>query len=131
MEIKKAGIAIYEADDTDLHTPRPKTPQQALEAAREYFEDHYPGAIVWLNTSRDLAKQTRPKEAAFFLHQATERLYAGLLLTLTYYTPYNHNIAFLRSLAEGLDRLLYGIWPKDTRRAPATLHTPPPAYTKH
>ncbi len=74
MKIKKDGIALYEADDTDLHTPRPKTPEQALEAAREYFEDHYPGAIVWLNTSCDLAKQKRPKEAAFLLHQATERL---------------------------------------------------------
>ncbi|MGN6594684.1 hypothetical protein [Sphingopyxis terrae] len=40
MEIKKGGIAIYEADDTDLHTLRPKTPARALEAAREYFEDH-------------------------------------------------------------------------------------------
>lgn len=91
MEIKKDGIALYEADDTDLHTPRPKTPAQALEAARECFEDHYPGAIVWPNTSRDLAKQKRPKEAAFLLNQATEHLYADLLLTLTYYTPYNHN----------------------------------------
>src|SRR3546814_9426872 len=40
-----------------------------------------PGAIVWLNTSRDLAKQKCPKEAAF-LHQATERIYAGLLLKI-------------------------------------------------
>src|SRR3546814_10030494 len=82
---------------------------------REHFEDRYPGAIVWLNTSRDLAKQKCPKEAAF-LHQATERIYAGLLLTLTYYKSYNHNIAFLRSLAEGLDRGLYGIWNEATRR---------------
>ena len=96
----------------------------------EYFEDHYPGAIVWLNTSRDLAKQKRPKEAAFLLHQATERLYAGLLLTLTYYTPYNHNIAFLRSLAEGLDRRLYGIWPEATRRERAMFQKLKEAYTK-
>lgn len=47
MEIKKDAIAPYEADDFDLHTPRPKTPQQSLEAAREYFEGHYPGALVW------------------------------------------------------------------------------------
>src|SRR3546814_49275 len=67
MEIKKDGIAIYEADDTDLHTTRTKPPTQPLEAERERAEDHYPGPIVWLNTSRDLAKQTRPKEAAFLL----------------------------------------------------------------
>lgn len=77
-----------------------------------------------------MAKQKRPKEAAFLLHQATERLYAGLLLTLTYYTPYNHNIAFLRSLAEGHDRRLYGIWPEDTRRERAMFQKLKEAYTK-
>src|SRR3546814_19650154 len=80
MEIKKDGIALYEADDTDLQTPSPTTPEQALEAAREYFENHYPRSIVCLNTSRDLAKQKRPNEAAYLLHHATERLYPGLLL---------------------------------------------------
>src|SRR3546814_9491388 len=96
---------------------------------REHFEDRYPGAIVWLNTSRDLAKQKCPKEAAF-LHQATERIYAGLLLTLTYYKSYNHNIAFLRSLAEGLDRRLYGIWNEATRRERAMLQKLKEAYAK-
>jgi HEPN domain-containing protein len=70
------------------------------------------------------------KRAAFLLHQATESLYQGLLLTLTYYTPYNHNIAFLRSLAEGLDRRLYGIWPETTRRERAMFQKLKEAYTK-
>jgi hypothetical protein len=64
------------------------------------------------------------------LHQATERLYQGLMLTLTYYTPYNHNIAFLRSLAEGLDRRLYGIWPDGNRRERAMFQKLKEAYTK-
>lgn len=130
MEVAKDGLALYEADGSDLATPKPKTAAQALAVAQEYFEDYYPGAVVWLNTSRDLARQKRPKEAAFLLHQATERLYAGLLLTLTYYTPYNHNIAFLRSLAEGLDRRLYGIWPQATHRERAMFQKLKEAYTK-
>lgn len=130
MEVAKDGIALYESDGRELATPKPKTPKQALGTAREYFEEYYPGAIVWLNTSRELAKQKRPKEAAFLLHQATERLYSCLLLTLTYYTPYNHNIAFLRSLAEGLDRRLFGIWPEDNRRERAMFQKLKEAYTK-
>src|SRR3546814_11213782 len=90
---------------------------------REHFEDRYPGAIVWLNTSRDLAKQKCPKEAAF-LHQATERIYAGLLLTLTYYKSYHHHIAFLRSLAQGPDRRPYGIWTQAPRPDPAMPQQP-------
>src|SRR3546814_12531378 len=64
------------------------------------------------------------------LHQATERLYQGLMLTLTYYTPYNHNIAFLRSLAEGVDRRLFGIWPEGTHRERAMFQKLKEAYTK-
>src|SRR3546814_11805730 len=64
------------------------------------------------------------------LHQATERLYQGLMLTLTYYTPYNHNIAFLRSLAEGLDRRLYGVWHDTTHRERAMFQKLKEAYTK-
>ncbi|BBE33073.1 nucleotidyltransferase and HEPN domain-containing protein [Sphingosinicella microcystinivorans] len=130
MEVAKDGVALYEADGRELATPKPKTPEQALGTAREYFEEYYPGAVVWLNTSRELAKQKRPKEAAFLLHQATERLYSCLLLTLTFYTPYNHNIAFLRSLAEGLDRRLFRIWPEDNRRDRAMFQKLKEAYTK-
>jgi len=70
------------------------------------------------------------KRAAFLLHQATENLYQGVLLTLTFYTPYNHNIAFLRSLAEGLDRRLFGIWPATSRRERAMFQKLKEAYTK-
>src|SRR3546814_4066930 len=52
------------------------------------------------------------------------------MLTLTFYTPYNHNIAFLRSLAEGLDRRLYGIWPETNRRERAMFQKLKEAYTK-
>lgn len=130
MEIKKDGIALYEADDRELREPKPKTPQQALVAAKDYFEEYYPGAVVWLSTSRDLMKQKRPKEAAFLMHQATEKLYSCLLLTLTFYAPYNHNIAFLRSLAEGLDRRVYEIWPEGTRHERAMFQKLKEAYTK-
>ncbi|MBY8826588.1 HEPN domain-containing protein [Hephaestia mangrovi] len=130
IEVAKDGIALYAADGRELRTPTPKTPEQALEAARDYFNEYYPSAVVWLTTARNLMKQNRPKESAFLMHQATERFYAGLLLTLTFYVPYNHNIAFLRSLAEGLDRRLYGIWPEDTRKERAMFQKLKDAYVK-
>ena len=70
------------------------------------------------------------KDAVFDLHQTTEQLYSYLLLTLTYYTPYNHNIASLRSLAEGLDRRLVGIWSEDNRRKRAMFQKLKEAHTK-
>lgn len=130
MEVAKDGIALYEADDREFATPKPKTPQQALEAAKEYFEEYYPSAAAFKDGAEFYVGKGRLKEAAFSMHQATERLYACLLLTLTYYVPYNHNIAFLRSLAEGLDRRLHGVWPETNRPERAMFQKLKEAYTK-
>lgn len=130
MEVAKDGIALYEADGSDLVTPKPKTPQQAVGAAREYFEENCSGAASFFRGYTDASKHGDWKKAAFDLHQAVERLYQGLLLTLTFYTPYNHNIAFLRSLAEGHDRRLYGVWPETTHRERAMFQKLKEAYTK-
>jgi predicted nucleotidyltransferase/HEPN domain-containing protein len=130
MEVAKDGIALYEADDRELTIPKPKTPQQALDAAKEYFEEGCSGAASFFRGYADACKHGDWKKAAFDLHQAAERLYQGLLLTLTFYAPHNHNIAFLRSLAEGLDRRLYGIWPEATHRERAMFQKLKEAYTK-
>lgn len=130
MELVKDGIALYESDGSELTTPKPKSPAQALTAAKEYFEEYMPAAQYSLERAHTSLADKQNKYAAFDLHQATERLYQGLLLTLTFYTPYNHNIAFLRSLAEGLDRRLYGIWPEDTHRERAMFQKLKEAYTK-
>lgn len=130
MELAKDGIALYEAEERELATPKPKTPQQALDAAKEYFDEWMPLATSSQKIFLFCLSQHEYRDAAFNLHQATERLYACLLLTLTFYTPYNHNIAFLRSLAEGLDRRLYGIWPEESRRDRAMFQKLKEAYTK-
>lgn len=130
MEVAKDGIALYEADDRELATPKPKTPEQALETAREYFEEHVASAAEFLEGYKFYMGRESWKKAAFLLHQATENIYTCALLTLSFYSPYNHNIAFLRSLAEGLDRRLYGIWPEATHRERAMFQKLKEAYTK-
>jgi predicted nucleotidyltransferase len=39
MDVAKEGIALYQSDDSELHQPKPKTPEQALAMAREYFAE--------------------------------------------------------------------------------------------
>lgn len=130
MELARDGVALYESDGSELHQPKPKTPVQALAAAKEYFEEHMGNAAGFLKGFNFYMTEGDWKRAAFLLHQATENLYQGVLLTVTFYTPYNHNIAFLRSLAEGLDRRLYGVWPEATRRERAMFQKLKEAYTK-
>ncbi|WP_345575286.1 HEPN domain-containing protein, partial [Stakelama sediminis] len=54
-------------------------------------------------------------DAAFMLHQATERLYICFLLVRTLYFPRSHNIKFLRSLAEDKEPRLVASWPREQR----------------
>src|SRR3546814_7013054 len=76
MEVAKDGIALYEADNRDLVMPKPKTPELALAAAKEYFEEWYPTAGQFHGSAIHSISQGWLKKAAFDLHQATERLYS-------------------------------------------------------
>ncbi|MCP3732878.1 nucleotidyltransferase domain-containing protein [Sphingomonas sp. MG17] len=87
MDIARDGIALYQSDDTELHKPKPKTPEQALALAKEYFEEWFPGAMKRFEAARFLIDRGHTKQAAFDLHQTTESLLHTVLLTVTSYTP--------------------------------------------
>lgn len=111
------GIALYEVEDYPFVTPQPLEPRAALVEARKHFEQWFPGASGLLDTAKYAASQGRLNEAAFHFHQATERFYHCLLLTLTLYSPKSHKLNFLRSQAEPLVHELIAVWPRDTRFA--------------
>ncbi len=68
MDVKEDGIALYQSDDTELHTPKPKTPTQALAMAQEYFDEWYPSAGEFFDDFRSNLERGRNKKAAFELH---------------------------------------------------------------
>src|SRR5690554_4526992 len=130
MDVAKDGIALYEADDRQLHVPKPKTAEQALAMAKEYFEDWYPSAMrAHVNFGDDL-KRGWNKDAAFILHPATERLYHCVLLVCTFYTPHVHNLGFLRTQAERLDMRIVDCWPRELRADRARFEKLKEAYVK-
>ena len=132
MEIAKDGLALYESDDRALAEPKPKTPQQAYLAAKEYFEDKFPAAMRWFRVARLTQDEGEGyfSNAAFLLHQATETLYKSVLLTLTFYAPRNPDILALRSMAEGLDQRLFDAWPRGTHAERARYQKLKDAYRK-
>lgn len=130
MDVAREGIALYQADDTELHQPKPKTAEQALAMAKEYFEEWLPSAQSFYRGFRHAVDDHDLKKAAFDLHQATERLYHTALLVLTFYTPHVHNLGFLRSQAERLDRRLFEVWPRDDRSSRAAFEKLKDAYVK-
>jgi len=130
MDVARDGIAIYQADGTALRTPTPKTPIQAYNMAEEYFEEWFPASMRKFKLANDAVDQRFSKEAAFLLHQATESLYHCVLLVLTFYTPHVHNLAFLRTQAERLDRRLCKIWSPASRKERAMFGKLKDAYVK-
>jgi predicted nucleotidyltransferase/HEPN domain-containing protein len=130
MDVAKDGIALYEADDRALHTPKPKTPEQALAMAKEYYEEWFPSAAALKEGTDFYISKGRPREAAFSLHQSAERLYHCVLLVCTFYTPHVHNLGFLRTQAERIDMRLVECWPRETRRDRAMFEKLREAYVK-
>jgi uncharacterized protein len=130
MDVAKDGIALYEADDRRLHTPKPKTPEQALAMAKEYFEEWFPASMRKFKLSCDAIDQRFNKEAAFLLHQTAESFYHCVLLVCTFYTPHVHNLGFLRTQAERLDMRLVDAWPRELRADRARFEKLKEAYVK-
>ena len=130
MDVARDGIALYQSDDTELPEPRPKTPEQALALAKEYFEEWYPAAAGRNKLAKYAVSEGLLKHAAFELHQAAENLYHCVLLVCTFYTPHVHNVAFLRTQAERIDRRLLDVWPQDNRRDRALFEKLKAAYVK-
>jgi len=130
MDIAKDGIALYESDAKELHTPKPKTPEQALAMAREYFDEWFPAAMKRFDGARFYREHGHLKDAAFDTHQATERLYHCVLLVCTFYTPHVHNLGFLRTQAERIDMRLVDAWPRETKAERSRFEKLKEAYVK-
>lgn len=130
MDVVRDGVAIYQSDDSELAEPRPKTPAQALAIAEEYFDEWFATALQRFELAKIAQEKAFVKPAAFDLHQTVEFLYHCVLLVCTFYTPHIHNLAFLRTQAERLDRRLAEVWPAGGRKERAMFEKLKDAYVK-
>jgi HEPN domain-containing protein len=118
-----------------LAEPKPLTPKETYQTAKEHFENRFLGAAMMLETAILKLANTGSSEvwlegAAFSIHQAIEHAYATLLLVLTNYSPPSHKLTFLRALAEDQDRRLAEAWPREQQRHRAWFNTLNEAYVK-
>jgi predicted nucleotidyltransferase/HEPN domain-containing protein len=130
MDVVRDGIALYESDSTELHEPKPKTPQQALMMAKEYYGEWLPSGEQFFATAQFSGNRGWNKKAAFLMHQAAESYYHCVLLVCTFYTPHVHNLGFLRTQAERIDTRLIDAWPRDNRTDRSRFEKLKEAYVK-
>ncbi|PKA44323.1 nucleotidyltransferase [Rhizobium sullae] len=116
-DIAKDGIVLYEEPGHPLAQPKPLSPEDARAEAQRHYDQWFASAVEFLAGAEFHLGRGSANHAAFDLHQATERFYHCILLTLTLYSPKSHRIKVLRSQAESADARLVSAWPRDTRFA--------------
>lgn len=114
-QIAREGVALYEAPDHPFAKPAKLSPEEAYAEAKTNFDNWFPSAKGFLDTALYVRSQERSNEAAFQLHQATERLYHCVLLTMTLHSTKSHNLNFLRAQAERVEPALIPVWPRSGR----------------
>lgn len=115
VDLVKDGVALYEAPGHEFERPETLNAQAALAEAQGLFHEWIRSAGKFKLAADFLQANDAPKETAFQLHQATERLYVCILLVLTLYSPKSHRLNFLRSQAERLVPKIAEAWPRETR----------------
>jgi predicted nucleotidyltransferase/HEPN domain-containing protein len=112
VDIVRDGIALYEAEDRPLARPEKLSLEEAHREAQANFDHWLPLAAHALRLAETSIADGVYLDAAFMLHQATERFYHCLLLTETLYSPKSHKLNFLRSQAERVAPELIPAWPR-------------------
>ena len=115
IDIVRDGIVLFEEPGFPFAESQPLSPAEALRETREYYEEWFESAEAFAKGAAYYRSIERPKEAAFQLHQATERFYHCLFLVRTLYSPKTHNLNQLRQLAEDVEPRLKGVWPRDSK----------------
>ncbi len=114
VDILKEGIMLYNSGKFQLSTPKPLHPGDRKHKAQLYFDK-------WFKNGADFYRQyeyafniSAFDIAAFLLHQATERLYACVLLVFTDYKPNQHDLEKLDRQAHKIDVRFKTIFPRTT-----------------
>jgi predicted nucleotidyltransferase/HEPN domain-containing protein len=112
IDIVSQGVALYEAEGFAFAQPRDLPAEDARAEARIHYDKWFESASGFLEQAKFAHANSRSNIAAFELHQAVERFYHCLLLTLTLYSPKSHKLNFLRSHAEEMAPELIAAWPR-------------------
>lgn len=114
VDILKEGILLYDSGKFSLSQPKDLNPAQRVEKSTEEFEHWFESASNFFLSYQDTFNRANFKEAAFLLHQTTERFYAAILLVFTDYKPRIHDIEILGNQVNKLHSEFSTVFPMTT-----------------
>ncbi|AQR60586.1 MAG: HEPN domain-containing protein [Brevundimonas aurantiaca] len=130
IDIVRDGVTLLNTPSVSFIEPTPLSPETALQEAEDTYAEATESADEFIETAAFTRGRGFTRKTAFLLHQATETLYAGLLLVLTGYSPKSHKLTNLRRLTEPLVAGLADAWPHETKLQRRSFELLRAAYVK-
>jgi len=115
-DIKKEGIVLYDTGKMKLERRRKLSPAKRKEIAEEDFKMWFKSAKEFVIDFKNAFNRRSYKQAAFLLHQATERFYSTVLLVFTGYKAKRHNIETIGRRVCGCEPVFLKIFPRATEQ---------------
>jgi len=102
-DIKREGVLLYGVKQFQLQEPKKMSRQDRIQYAQEDFDFWFESARRFLEAYQFFFEKKYLSNAAFELHQVTERLYTTVLLVYTRYKPSTHDLRTLRKMVNSID----------------------------
>jgi predicted nucleotidyltransferase/HEPN domain-containing protein len=116
VDIVREGILLYSSERVPLPEIQERSVEEQKYYAQKDFDNWFESAKVFFKLYKYALSDKNYKEAAFLLHQATERFYTAILLVFTGYKPKLHDLAKLEAKAQTFCDELKNIFPKDMQK---------------
>jgi len=113
-DIQKEGILLYDAKRVELAKAQKLSAEERKQMAQEDFKYWFKSAGNFLIDFGHAFTRRDYNNAAFYLHQATERFYMATLLVFTHYKPKVHDIKILGKRVSNLDPRFLPVFPRTT-----------------
>ena len=114
VTIREEGILLYDSENYSWPKPGKLNPQRRCEQAEEEFDAWFQEAGEFFINYKNAVRRSALKNAAFNLHQATERYYQAVLTVFTGYNPRLHDLKKLSPKAAALHPLMRDAFPRRT-----------------
>ncbi len=113
-DIYREGILLHDTGKLELVEPKELSlPERKIEAQRHF--DHWLKLATNQQAYYPFAMSRGDYcDAAFFLHQVTEKLYSMILLVFTHYKPKLHDLEKLRTLTGSIEPEFLSAFPQST-----------------
>ena len=114
VDILKEGVLLHDSGALQLGEPKELHPAERKKMAEEDLAHWFGKAKSMMLGYDTFIQHGEYNDAAFMLHQATERAYAAALLVFTHYKPRTHDLAKIGERITAVEPEFLKAFPKGT-----------------